>query len=138
MRLLDTLFDRSVSGLSRTMDLTWQRNKALSANIANAETPQYRAIDVSFGNELEQAFQAQESSVSMAQTNTGHMNLNGQQADTSKLVRDLSGTTKPDGNNVDLDLQMGRLAQNSGDYANAARLIRRQIGLLRTAIRDSR
>ena len=66
------------------------------------------------------------------------MNLNGQQGDTSKLVRDLSGTTKPDGNNVDLDLQMGRLAQNSGDYANAARLIRRQIGLLRTAIRDSR
>ena len=48
MRLLDTLFDRSVTGLSRTMDLTWKRNQALSANIANAETPLYRAIDVSF------------------------------------------------------------------------------------------
>lgn len=137
MRLLDTLFDRSVTGLSRTMDLTWKRNQALSANIANAETPQYRAIDVSFGNELERAFQAQENPAESGVTNVGHMDLTGK-ADTSKLVRDLSGPTKPDGNNVDLDLQMGRLAQNSGDYANAARLIRRQIGLLRTAIRESR
>lgn len=136
MRLLDTLFDRSVTGLSRTMDLTWKRNQALSANIANAETPQYRAIDVSFGNELEKAFESQTGS--LAQTNSGHLDNQSTNGDTSKLVNDLSGPTKPDGNNVDLDLQMGRLAQNSGDYANAARLIRRQLGLLRTAIRETR
>lgn len=137
MRLLDTLFDRSVTGLSRSMDLTWKRNQALSANIANAETPQYRAIDVSFGNELERAFEAQEGPSVTGVTNPGHIDITGQTSN-SKLVKDLSGSTKPDGNNVDIDLQMGRLAQNSGDYANAARLIRRQIGLLRTAIRESR
>jgi len=137
MRLLDTLFDRSVSGLSRTMDLTWKRNQALSANIANAETPQYRAIDVTFGGELERAFESQDSAGLAGRTDPGHLSLTGQ-TDSSKLVKDLSGTTKPDGNNVDIDLQMGRLAQNSGDYANAARLIRRQIGLLRTAIRETR
>jgi flagellar basal-body rod protein FlgB len=136
MRLLDTLFDRSVTGLSRSMDLTWKRNQALSANIANAETPQYRSIDVSFGGELERAFQGQEAAHAGG-TNPGHIPLSGD-SDSSKLVKDLSGATKPDGNNVDIDLQMGRLAQNSGDYANAARLIRRQIGLLRTAIRETR
>lgn len=135
MRLLDTLFDRSVTGLSRTMDLTWKRNQAISSNIANAETPQYRAVDVSFGNELERAFQEVDGTA--AQTNSGHLDLTGR-AGNSKTVKDLSGATKPDGNNVDIDLQMGRLAQNSGDYASAARLIRRQIGLLRTAIRETR
>lgn len=137
MRLLDTLFDRSVSGLSRTMDLTWKRNQALSANIANAETPQYRAIDVSFGGELQRAFKEQDAANLAGRTDPGHIPLTGS-TDSSKLVKDLSGSTKPDGNNVDIDLQMGRLAQNSGDYANAARLIRRQIGLLRTAIRETR
>jgi flagellar basal-body rod protein FlgB len=137
MRLLDTLFDRSVSGLSKTMDLTWKRNQALSANIANAETPQYRAIDVSFGGELDKAFQNQDSTSLAGRTDPGHIPLTGA-SDSSKLVKDLSGSTKPDGNNVDIDLQMGRLAQNSGDYSNAARLIRRQIGLLRTAIRETR
>jgi flagellar basal-body rod protein FlgB len=137
MRLLDTLFDRSVSGLSRTMDLTWKRNQALSANIANAETPQYRAIDVSFGGELTKAFQEQDAATAAGRADPGHLPLTGA-TDSSKLVKDFSGSTKPDGNNVDIDLQMGRLAQNSGDYANAARLIRRQIGLLRTAIRETR
>lgn len=136
MRIFDTLFDRTVGGLSRTMDLTWRRNQALSANIANAETPQYRAVDISFGDELERAFKDEAVTVG-ATSDSRHMDLQGS-ADSSRMVGDLSGATKPDGNNVDIDLQMGRLAQNSGDYANAARLIRRQIGLLRTAIRESR
>ena len=135
MRLLDTLFDRTVSGLNKTMDLTWRRNQALSSNIANAETPQYRAIDVSFGQELERAFDV--SSPDIGVTDRNHVSISGNN-DSSEVVNDLSGATKPDGNNVDLDLQMGRLAQNSGDYMNAARLIRRQIGLLRTAIREAK
>ena len=135
MRLLDTLFDRTVSGLNKTMDLTWRRNQALSSNIANAETPQYRAIDVSFGQELERAFDV--SSPDIGVTDRNHVSISGNN-DSSEVVNDLSGATKPDGNNVDLDLKMGRLAQNSGDYMNAARLIRRQIGLLRTAIREAK
>jgi flagellar basal-body rod protein FlgB len=136
MRILDTLFDRTVKGLSRTMDLTWQRNQAISSNIANAETPKYRAVDVSFGNELDRAF-LEASGPSESRTNPRHLDVDGT-AKASKAVTDTSGATKPDGNNVDIDLQMGRLAQNSGEYANAARLIKRQIGLLRTAIRESR
>jgi len=92
---------------------------------------------VSFGGELERAFESQDAASLSGRTDPGHLSLKGE-ADSSKLVKDLSGATKPDGNNVDIDLQMGRLAQNSGDYANAARLIRRQIGLLRTAIRETR
>ena len=122
--------------LANGMAAARMRVNTLASNIANAETPQYRAIDVSFGNELEKAFEAQNGS--LAQTNSAHIDTQSNQGDTSSLVPDLSGPTKPDGNNVDLDLQMGRLAQNSGDYANAARLIRRQIGLLRTAIRETR
>jgi flagellar basal-body rod protein FlgB len=136
MRILDTLFDRTVTGLSKTMDLTWKRNEALSSNIANAETPQYRAVDVSFGSELEKAF-ADDTRPAL-KTNAKHLDVTKTGQQSAQLVRDLTGATKPDGNNVDIDLQMGRLAQNSGDYAGAARLIRRQIGLLRTAIRDSR
>lgn len=136
MRILDSLFDRTMTGLSRTMDLTWQRNKAISSNIANAETPQYRAIDVSFGNELEKAF-TENNGPTPSRTDPRHLDVDGTNRD-SKVMKDLSGSTKPDGNNVDIDLQMGRLAHNSGEYANAARLIKRQIGLIRTAIRESR
>jgi flagellar basal-body rod protein FlgB len=134
MKLLDNLFDRSVTGLTKSMDLTWKRNQALASNIANAETPQYRAVDVTFGKELERAFG--ESNESVMRTNSQHLDVGQNQS--SRFVPDYSGQTKPDGNNVDIDLQMGRLAQNSGDFMNAARLIRRQIGLIKNAIREGR
>jgi len=134
MRILDTLFDQTISGLNKAMDLTWKRNQAISANIANAETPMFRAVDVTFGKELERAFG--ETQKDVLQTSAQHLDVAENQS--SRFVADYSGMTKPDGNNVDIDLQMGRLSQNSGDYAGAARLIRRQLGLIRTAIREGR
>jgi flagellar basal-body rod protein FlgB len=131
MKIIDTMFDRTVNGLGKMMDLTWRRNQALSANIANAETPTYRAVDVSFAKELDQAFGYDPKT--LRKTDVKHLDISFNQA--AHIVPDESGATKPDGNNVDIDLQMGRLAQNSGDYMNAAKLIRRQLGLIRTAIR---
>lgn len=135
MRILDSLFDRTVSGLTKAMDLSWRKNEALVSNIANAETPQYRAVNLDFGSELNRAF-GDASREDLVRTDTQHLDLTNK--GNSQLVADYRGATKADGNNVDIDLQMSSLAQNSGDYANAAQLIRRQIGLVRSAIRDGR
>lgn len=134
MRFIDGIFDRTVSGLNKAMDLQWRRNEVVTANVANAETPQYRALDVSFGKELESAFK--ESTTDLSRTDGKHLDL--ERNSKARLVSDYSGVTKADGNNVDIDMQMVQLAQNSSDYANAAQLIKRQIGLLRMAIRDGR
>lgn len=135
MRILDSLFDRTVSGLTKAMDLSWRKNEALVSNVANAETPQYRAVNLDFGSELDRAF-GDRSREELVRTDTQHLDLTNK--GNSHLVPDYRGATKADGNNVDIDLQMSSLAQNSGDYANAAQLIRRQIGLVRSAIRDGR
>jgi flagellar basal-body rod protein FlgB len=135
MRFLDSIFDRTVDGLNKAMDLSWRKNKVLVANVANAETPQYKAVSMQFGQELEQAFLKQ-APEQMIRTNPNHLEIS--TASTAKYAPDLSGVTKPDGNNVDIDRQMVALAQNSSDYANAAQLIRRQIGLVKTAIREGR
>lgn len=133
--LLDRIFDKTVHGLSKTMDLTWRRNQAIASNIANAETPQYRAVDLNFAGELERAFERRDAS--LRTTNEKHFAAN--QGDASAhYVVDYSGATKPDGNNVDLDLQMGKLAYNSGQYSIAANLMRKHLQILRSAIREGR
>jgi flagellar basal-body rod protein FlgB len=38
------------------MDLSWRKNETIVSNIANAETPQYRAVKLDFGSELDRAF----------------------------------------------------------------------------------
>lgn len=132
-QFIDRIFDKTLNGLSRSLDLTWKRNQAISSNIANAETPQYRAVDVDFGRELERAFGR--SQTTLAATNPKHIDTGA--SGPEKLVPDLSGPTKPDGNNVDLDLQMGRLAYNSGKYSIAANLMRKQLTILRNVIREA-
>jgi len=132
--IMDRIFGPTVSGLSRTLDLTWQRNQQISANIANAETPTFRASDVNFGNALEKAFQAQHKE--LVTTNSKHLDLTSKSG-LERIESDLSGVTKPDGNNVDIDLQMGKLAYNSGRFSAAANLVRKQIAIYRNAIRES-
>ncbi len=130
---LDGILDRTIPGLEKAMDLTWRRNETIASNIANAETPQYRAKDLNFAGELDRAFKSQNPS-SIMKTDSKHLDttLNG----SAHIEQDFSGVTKPDGNNVDIDIQMGQLSLNSGKYSSAARFLRKQLGMLKFAIRE--
>ena len=130
--LLDSIFSENLPGIQKALDLTFRRNQAISSNIANAETPGYRAADLDFGHELEKAFGASSSDLQM--TNPNHMDISGQSG--AHLVQDYSGMTKPDGNNVDLDIQMGQLSYNKTKYIQATSLVRRQFSVLQNVIRS--
>jgi flagellar basal-body rod protein FlgB len=129
--LLDGIFKDSLPGLEKALDLSFRRNQAIGSNIANAETPGYRAADLSFGNELKKAFG--QSAQPLKMTNSKHIDLSTNSG--AHLVADLSGATKPDGNNVDLDIQMGQLAFNRGRYSQAASMVRKKFSMLANAIR---
>lgn len=130
--IINRLFDNTLGGLTKALDLTWRRNQAITSNIANAETPQYRASELNFAGELERAFGVDKGDVT--KTHAKHMDLS--ENGSSYFSADYSGATKPDGNNVDIDLQMGKLAYNSGAYTSAARLLRKQLGIIKLAIRE--
>lgn len=132
---MDAFFDRTVPGLQKTLDLTWRRNQAITSNVANAETPQYRAVDLNFAGELERAFRQGQSTSPVVRTDSQHMDLSKNQS--AHVVADLSGVTRADGNNVDIDVQMGKLVYNSERYSTAANLVRKKLQMMRTAIRES-
>lgn len=139
MSFFNKLFDTTMIGLQKAMDLTWKRNQAIASNIANAETPQYRAIDFNFGKELEKAFKLNDlenNNIPLKKTNSHHLNI--ENLNSAHFVYDDSGLTKPDGNNVDIDIQMGKLITNSGNYSQAAQLITKKLLILRNAIRFMR
>lgn len=133
---IDKFLDKTFPGVVKQMDLTWRRNEAITSNIANAETPGYRAVDINFTNELNNAFGIGTEGAALKATNSKHMDISS--SSNAHLMPDYSGTTKADGNNVDIDIQMGRLAYNSGKYSTASSIIRKQLTLLKNAIRDAR
>lgn len=115
----------------KALDLSYKRNEAITSNIANAETPQYRAVELNFAGELERAFDSQEKS--LIQTHSRHLDTKAS-AGQAFFTQDYSGVTKADGNNVDVDIQMGKLAHNSGRYTFAASTVRKKFEILRNAI----
>lgn len=109
------------------------RNEVLSSNIANADTPNYKARDIDFGTALREA--------------GGRLTLNR----TSAMHRDVGGAvntepavkyripTQPtlDGNTVETDVEQAAFAENALMYRASLQFINGQIRTLRYAIKGS-
>jgi flagellar basal-body rod protein FlgB len=132
---LESIFDSTVRGLEKQLDLSWRRNQAITSNIANAETPGYRAVDLNFSTELDRAFGVGEEQLTpVAKTDGRHLDTISQSG--AHLISDFSGATRSDGNNVDLDVQMGKLALNAGKYSMTTSLLYKKMSTLLNIIRQ--
>jgi flagellar basal-body rod protein FlgB len=134
MNFIDSIYDYNLKGLEKILDLTNRRQKVINANVANAETPHYRAVDLNFAGELERTF-SKKNSQDLLVTNKKHLSTTND--GNAFIFSDLSGVTKADGNNVDIDLQMARQRYNAGQYNYAAEVIRHKFQQIKSIIRES-
>jgi len=108
------------------------RQTVLAQNVANADSPGYRAQDLTepeFSSLLARA-----GGVAPARTDSGHMTLAGVGASGWRAAEAGRFETTPSGNSVDLEDEMMKVAQNQMDYQLATTLYSRGMGLLRTAL----
>ena len=119
------------------MRLEWAqaRQKLLAENVANADTPNYRARDVSpvtFETPGEAA-PAAVSVVSLSRTESGH--LSGFAGSGAGFREVKAGyEVKPTGNAVNLEEEMMKVAANQMDYQAATAVYTRSLGLIKTAL----
>lgn len=122
--------------LSRRMDWLTQRQEVLSQNIANADTPDYKPSDLqpfSFRDALADARRLKPTTTSTTHL-TGTLGTGG----TAKEQRQRDPyETAPDGNAVVLEEQMLKQSQTSNDYQTMINLYRKQVGMIKMAIRGS-
>src|SRR5690554_6347213 len=102
--------------LQKALDASWLRHKVISNNIANVETPNYKAYRVEFEDLLRDAVKAR--SLTPTTTDPKHFSNegNGLEGVNPRIVRDRSTSTRMDGNNVDIDVQAANLANNTIMY----------------------
>lgn len=125
------LFNNTFDLIEKSMDLQFRRHTLLSGNVVNADTPNYRARDLDFANELQKAVDPKGGELNL--TNPLHMGMT--EDNQAHAIIDNSGAMGSDGNNVDLDAQMARIADNSRGYSNATSWLGVQLRLLKTAAR---
>ena len=134
-----TIFDRTMRLLERTLDLRSARQRVIASNLANEETPGYRANDLQFAQQLQAAHQGR-FPLTMAVTQHQHIGLRGQgyQTVTGKLAEVPAGDLPLDANSVNLELEMAKSSDNAMQYNAAASITAQRFRQLLSAIRDAR
>ena len=103
--LLDQLLfsDSTPKLLKKTLDLYLQKNSVISSNIANADTPGYKAVDLKFDEQLRTAI-GSGNQIKVKATQRGHFTSDIKQIDKiTPIVSEESDPARPDGNNVKIE-----------------------------------
>lgn len=106
--------------LVRVLDGCAERHRILAANVANADTPGYKRMDLCFADVLRRA-----------------LGSGGRGAISKARWRpevDVKSPSRADGNNVCLDIEMTEIAKNRLLYETTVAALRRKIALVRSAI----
>ncbi len=121
--------DDTVSQLRRVLDRVSRRTNVTAANLANVDTPGYKALEVQFGDTLADA-----GGVEMRRTDPRHLSSSGAPRGMGKVVEAVTGRIRNDGNTVDVDMEMTNLAKLQGRYSAAAKMLSKRFALLQYAV----
>lgn len=120
-----------INVLNRAADAAWQRNEAISNNIANVDTPGYKRQDVAFESVLQQAlcnnrYQSMDDKVA----NVNLSRLRGR-----AYVDYANYSYRLDGNNVDIENENVMLAENQLKYQGLISSINQEFTNLQTVMK---
>ena len=124
-----------INVLSKAADASWLRNDAISNNIANVDTPNYKRQDVSFETELKHALRS--SKYVSLDKKVDSINSNGRLSHIEpRTYLDHSAFSyRLDGNNVDIDTENVELASNQIKYNGLIQSIDQEFKNLRSVIK---
>lgn len=117
------------------LKLRARRGEILASNLANADTPGYKARDLDFKAVLGQAEIATPTSPRLARTDARHLDISANDLDDGELLYRTPLQPSLDGNTVDTQVEKGKFAENAMQYMASLRFINGRISGLQTALR---
>ena len=108
-------FERAFSIHDDALLLRGRRSSILASNIANVDTPNYKARDIDFAAMLQQASAGKGERVTLATTNRGHIAAAADVAQTELKYRNPLHPSL-DGNTVDAHVEQAEFAENAMLY----------------------
>lgn len=142
---VEGLFSSTIDLLGKSIDLRAKNQNLISSNIANAETPNFIPKTLAFEQELQGALKNNHySQRSAAVTNARHIPIRGAggssalQSVTGTVVETPAKTPGRDGNAVELENEMGRMAENQIMFNASVQMLSKKFEGLKSAIREGK
>ena len=139
----DNMF-KSMDLLQKGLSASWTRNAVIRNNIANVETPGFKSSDVEFETLMARALLEESSGFKGTKTHSGHRDIGSgySQYDLSSVTAQIyqrkDTAMRFDENNVDIEAENVKLAQNSIYYNTLIEKLNSEIRRLRMAITEGR
>jgi flagellar basal-body rod protein FlgB len=129
------LFDPTISALNQNLNLRLENQNVISANIANADTPGYKAKAVNFEQAMRDAMDLNEN-VKLEATEATHFGSKGPEGVTADVYEDPNGVESLDGNTVDRSAEMAKMKENQILYNASVESLRKKLGMLEYGITE--
>ena len=130
------LFDKLHNGIGNVLTLRSQQNAITASNIANADTPGYKARFINFENILADAVDANTDRL----TTTHELHFKGMDTDISDpLIETMEAPPWVlDGNSVELERESVRLKENAMMYRAASKGLSKRLAMMRYAANNGK
>ena len=128
------LFGGTISSLEKGLSYATTKNKTIAQNIANVDTPGYKAKDVDFKTILEGEKQ---STVSSYRTDERHYNFTIASQGSGAYSKD-NFRARSNGNGVNMDTEQAKLAENTIYYNALIERVSGKLTTLNTAIKGGK
>ncbi|MBL8449106.1 MAG: flagellar basal body rod protein FlgB [Dechloromonas sp.] len=124
----------SLESLRTAIGLRAERHQVLAANIANADTPNYKARDFDFRSAMAQAMSGRGlGDLTLSRSSDRHLE-GGSAAGSVSLAYRKETQSAVDGNTVDMDVERAQMAENALQYDILARLVGDRLQGLKAAL----
>jgi flagellar basal-body rod protein FlgB len=123
---MQTRLDREVGFYEQGLKVRSQRQQVLATNIANADTPNYKAQDINFRTAMQSALSsdtknAASQSGGLVTTQPNHIGALSQGSAQVQARQQLQNSA--DGNTVDMDVEQSQFAENALQYETLVQMI---------------
>lgn len=134
-----SLFGGSIPTLQKALNLGSLQHKVLTSNIANIDTPNYKAFEVVMDEELKKNGRTAPR-IELVRTRPEHLPKRSHATNSLKIKESDPPelNLRADGNTVDLDKTMGKLAENTILFRAAAQIISKKFIGLKNAIQGGK
>ncbi|MBM4181682.1 MAG: flagellar basal body rod protein FlgB [Betaproteobacteria bacterium] len=110
--------DKELAFIQSALNLRARRQEILASNIANSDTPNYKARDLDFRAALASAMGAVGGSVALTKTSARHLDAGASSGQAAGAHVKFRATVQPslDGNTVDPDVERAHFTENALNY----------------------
>ena len=132
----DLLFGNTMALLERSLDLRASNQKLIVSNLANLDTPNYKAFKMLVAEQMKHS-PVSGAPMPMVRTHGGHMAPRSGHMENPVVERVESNprSIRGDGNTVELETEMSNLAENTLLYNTATRIVANKFNLLKSVIK---